>query len=158
MKIRNKNISLNNKPFIVAEMSGNHNKSLSRALKIIEFAAKAGVNAIKIQTYKPETITINSNRKEFYIKDNKSLWRGKKLYDLYKKNYTPWEWHEKIFNKAKKCGIICFSSPFDETAVDFLESLKCPLYKIASFEINHIPLLKKIAKTKKTSNTFNRYG
>jgi len=149
MKIKNLEISHNKPPVIIAEMSGNHNQSLKKALKIVEKAAKCGAHIIKLQTYTPDTITINSNSKEFFINDPKSIWKGKKLYELYKKAYTPWEWHEAIINKAKKLGIICFSSPFDETAVDFLESLNVPAYKIASFENTHIPLIKKIAQTGK---------
>jgi pseudaminic acid synthase len=133
-------------PFIIAEMSGNHNQSLDKALRIVDEAAKAGVDAIKLQTYTADTISI----KGVHIIDNpESLWFGKDLYDLYDEAHTPWEWHSKIFERAKKLGIICFSSPFDETAVDLLESLDNPIYKIASFEINHIPLLKKVALTKK---------
>ena len=137
------------KPFIIAEMSGNHNGSLANALKLVDLASKCGVNAIKLQTFKPDTITIKSSRKEFFIKDKKNLWKNQSLYNLYKKAHTPWEWHHKIFNRAKKRNLICFSSPFDETAVDFLEKLKTPIYKIASFENTHFPLLKKIAKTGK---------
>ena len=137
------------KPFIIAEMSGNHNQSLERALEIVDAAAECGAHALKIQTYTPDTITIDCDRDLFFIKDKNSLWEGKKLYDLYAEAITPWDWHEAIFNRAKEKGIIAFSSPFDETAVDFLEKLNVPFYKIASFENNHIPLLKKVAKTGK---------
>lgn len=137
------------KPYIIAELSGNHNQSLERAIKIIKAAAKSGVDALKIQTYTADTMTLNVKSKKFYIKDKKSLWANNSLYDLYKKAYTPWEWHEKIFKEAKKLNLTCFSTPFDITAVEFLEKLKVPAYKIASFENNDIPLIKKIASTKK---------
>ncbi len=127
-------------------MSGNHNQSLERALKIIDAAAVAGASAIKIQTYTADTLTIKG---VFKITEKSSLWFGKDLYDLYDEAHTPWDWHKAIFDHAHKRGIICFSSPFDETAVDLLESLNNPIYKVASFEINHIPLLKYIAKTGK---------
>jgi pseudaminic acid synthase len=133
-------------PFIIAEMSGNHNQSLEKALKIIDAAADAGASAIKIQTYTADTLTIKG---VFKITEKSSLWYGKDLHDLYDEAHTPWDWHKAIFEHADKRGIICFSSPFDETAVDLLESLNNPIYKIASFEINHIPLLKYIAKTGK---------
>ena len=134
------------KPFIIAEMSGNHNQNLERALKIIDAAADAGVDAIKLQTYTADTITLPG---VYTIHDEKSLWNGRDLYDLYKEAYTPWEWHKDLFDRAKEKGIICFSTPFDESAVDFLEKLGNPVYKIASFEVNHIPLLKYVAKTGK---------
>lgn len=137
------------KPFIIAEMSGNHNKSLERALKIVEAAASCGVDALKIQTYTADTMTIDCDKADFIIEDKNSLWKGEKLYDLYKKACTPYEWHETIFNKCKELGIIGFSTPFDLTSVDFLESLNCPIYKIASFENGDIPLLKRVAQTKK---------
>jgi len=137
------------KPFIIAEMSGNHNQSLERALLLVEEAAKTGVDALKIQTYTPDTITIDSDREEFLIKDKDSLWKGETLYSLYKKAYTPWEWNKPIFNKCAELGIIGFSTPFDFSAVDFLEELKVPLYKIASFENYDLPLLKYVAKTGK---------
>ncbi|MCL2800127.1 MAG: pseudaminic acid synthase [Treponema sp.] len=130
-------------------MSGNHNHSLERAFQIVEEAAKTGVNALKIQTYTPDTMTIDSNREEFLIKDNSSLWKGETLYSLYQKAYTPWEWNKPIFDKCSELGVIGFSTPFDFTAVDFLESLNVPCYKIASFENYDLPLLKYVAKTKK---------
>jgi len=133
-------------PFIVAEMSGNHNQSLERALEIIDAAAKSGVHAIKLQTYTADTLTMPG---VCTIKDTDPLWGGRDLYDLYQEAHTPWEWHEALFDRAKERGTICFSTPFDETAVDFLESLENPIYKIASFELNHIPLLKYIAQTGK---------
>lgn len=148
-KIKNRLISKKNKPFIIAEMSGNHAGSISRALKIVDLVAKSGADAIKLQTYTADTMTIKSHRKEFFITNKKNLWKGNSLHQLYSKASTPWEWHKKIFQKAKKLGLICFSSPFDESAVDFLESLNVPAYKIASFENEHYPLLKKIAQTKK---------
>ncbi len=149
MIILKKKVSTKIQPFIVAEISANHNNNLNRALKLIDEAKKAGAHAVKIQTYTADTITLNSKKKDFLIKDKNSLWKGKYLYDLYKKGSTPWEWHKEIFNRAKKNKIICFSSPFDETAVEFLEKFKPPAYKVASFENNHIPLIKSIIKTKK---------
>lgn len=137
------------KPFIIAEMSGNHNQSLERALRIVEEAAKTGVDALKIQTYTPDTITINSDRDEFKIKDKNSLWNGETLYSLYSKAYTPWDWDKPIFDKCTEMGIIGFSTPFDFSAVDFLEKLNVPFYKIASFENYDLPLLKYTAKTGK---------
>lgn len=137
------------KPFIIAEMSGNHNQSLERALKIVDVAADCGVDAIKIQTYTADTITIDKNDGEFFIKDKNNLWKGESLYSLYQKAYTPWEWHKAIFDKAKEKGIICFSTPFDFSAVDFLEDLGNPIYKIASFENIDLPLIKKISQTGK---------
>lgn len=134
------------KPFIIAEMSGNHNQSLERALKIVDAAAESGAHAIKLQTYTADTITIKGTHT---ISDSNSLWYGTELYDLYKQAYTPWEWHKLIFERATQKGMIVFSSPFDETAVDFLETLNVPVYKIASFENTHIPLIKKVAKTGK---------
>lgn len=142
-------ININQKPFIIAEMSGNHNHSLERALKIVEAAAEAGADAIKLQTYTAETMTLNMNQADFNITDDANLWNGRNLFDLYKEAYTPWEWHEPIFQRAKELGIIAFSSPFDATAVDFLETLDVPIYKIASFENNDIPLIKKVAATGK---------
>ncbi len=136
-------------PFIIAEMSGNHNQSLERALKIVEAAAKSGVHALKIQTYTADTMTLNVENSDFYINDSDSIWNGNSLYSLYQQAYTPWEWHKPIFEKCKELGIIPFSTPFDETAVDFLEGLGVPFYKIASFEISDIPLIKKVASTGK---------
>lgn len=137
------------KPFIIAEMSGNHNHSLERALEIVDAAADAGVDALKIQTYTADTITIDKRDGEFFIADPNSLWKGESLYSLYQKAYTPWEWHKPIFDRCKEKGIIGFSTPFDFTAVDFLEDLDVPFYKIASFENVDIPLIHKIAKTGK---------
>lgn len=150
IKIRSRIISSKKTPFIIAELSGNHNGQLSNALKLVDLAAKSGVDAIKLQTYTPETITLNSNKKDFLIKDKKNPWKkNRNLFELYKKAHTPWSWHKKIFDRAKKKKLIYFSSPFDETAVDFLEKLNVPAYKIASFENTHFPLLKKVAQTGK---------
>ena len=149
MKIGNKNIGLNSKPFIIAEMSGNHNQSLKRALELVEAACIAGVQALKLQTYTADTITLNVNKNDFFINDNDSLWSGSSLYDLYEKAHTPWEWHKPIMKRANELGMLCFSSPFDESAVDFLEDLNVPAYKIASFENNHLPLIKKASSTGK---------
>lgn len=146
IKVKQHTIGAAYKPFIIAEMSGNHNQSLERALAIVDAAADAGAHAIKLQTYTADTMTM---RGAFTITDQNSLWNGRELYDLYKEAYTPWEWHKPIFDRAKERGIIAFSSPFDETAVDFLEELDVPLYKIASFENTDWPLLKKIAATGK---------
>ncbi|MEJ6481792.1 pseudaminic acid synthase [Nostoc punctiforme UO1] len=142
-------IGQNHHPFIVAEMSGNHNQSLKRALEIVEVAAKAGVDALKIQTYTADTMTLDINEGEFYINNLDSLWYGNSLYQLYQQAYTPWEWHKPIFDRCKKLGIIGFSTPFDATAVDFLESLEVPCYKIASFENTDFPLIRKVASTGK---------
>ncbi len=137
------------RPFIIAEMSGNHNQSLDRALAIVESAAKTGAQAIKLQTFTADTITLDVHDNEFKIQDEKSLWNGKSLHKLYAEAYTPWEWHEPIMKKAAELGMVCFSSPFDETAVDFLENLNVPAYKIASFENIHLPLIRKAAATGK---------
>lgn len=139
----------NNRPFIIAEMSGNHNHSLERALAIVEAAAKAGVQALKLQTYTAETMTIDQDDGAFFIDDPNSLWQGTSLYKLYQKAYTPWEWHQSIFDRCRQLGIIGFSTPFDETAVDFLERLDVPCYKIASFENTDLPLIRKVAATGK---------
>lgn len=134
------------KPFIIAEMSGNHNQSLERALAIVDAAADAGADAVKLQTYTADTMTLPG---ALTITDENSLWKGRELYDLYKEAYTPWEWHKPIFDRAKERGLIAFSSPFDETAVDFLEELGAPIYKIASFENTDHPLLRRVAATGK---------
>lgn len=149
MKIGNLNIGGEARPFIIAEMSGNHNQSLERALAIVEAAYKAGADAIKLQTYTADSITINHRGGEFDISDEKSLWKGRNLYELYQEARTPYEWHRPIFEYALKLGIICFSTPFDEEAVDMLEELNVPAYKVASFENNYHGLLKKIAGTGK---------
>ena len=146
IKIGNHTIGLNHRPFIIAEMSGNHNQSLERALQIVDAAALAGAHAIKLQTYTADTITMKG---AYTINDENSLWNGKELHDLYKQAYTPWEWHQPIFDRATEKGLVAFSSPFDETAVDFLETLHVPAYKIASFENTHLPLIRKVAQTGK---------
>src|ERR1043165_1880777 len=146
IKVGKFTIGKDHKPFIIAEMSGNHNQSLDRALELVDAAAAAGAHALKLQTYTADTITMKG---AYTIQDKNSLWNGKELHDLYKMAYTPWEWHKPIFDRAKEKGMLAFSSPFDETAVDFLESLDVPMYKIASFENTHHPLLKKVAKTGK---------
>ena len=149
IKVGNKFIGTNHPPFIIAEMSGNHNQSLDRALEIVDAVALSGAQALKIQTYTPDTMTIDLNEREFHISDENSLWKGKSLYDLYGEAFTPWEWHEEIFERARKNGLIPFSSPFDSSAVDFLEDLNVEIYKIASFENTDIPLIQKVAATGK---------
>jgi len=136
-------------PFIIAEMSGNHNQSLDRALAIVDAAADAGAHAIKLQTYTPDTMTLDLDEGEFFISDPKSLWVGQSMHKLYEQAHTPWEWHAPIMERARERGIGCFSSPFDESAVDFLESLDCSAYKIASFECIDLPLIRKAAATGK---------
>lgn len=149
IKIENREIGRQRPPFVIAEMSGNHNQSLERALEIVEAAAKSGAHALKIQTYTPDTMTLDLDEREFHISDPNSLWAGTSLYKLYAEAYTPWEWHKPIFDHARKLGIIPFSTPFDDTAVDFLESLDVPCYKIASFENTDLPLIRKVAATGK---------
>jgi N-acetylneuraminate synthase len=148
-KIAGRTIGSGNAPFIIAEMSGNHNQSLERALEIVDAAAKSGAHALKIQTYTPDTMTLDLDEREFHISDPNSLWAGTSLYKLYGEAYTPWEWHEPIFKRAKELGIIAFSTPFDDTAVDFLEGLDVPCYKIASFENTDLPLIRRVAATGK---------
>ncbi len=149
VKIANHEIGLHHPPFIIAEMSGNHNQSLNRALEIVEAVAKSGAHALKIQTYTPDTMTIDLDEREFHISDPNSLWEGKSLYNLYGEAYTPWEWHKPIFDRAHELGLIAFSTPFDDTSVDFLESLDVPCYKIASFENTDLPLIRRVAATGK---------
>lgn len=149
MKIGGIGVGRDNRPFVIAEMSGNHNHSLERALSIVDAAAASGAHALKIQTYTPDTMTLNIATGDFFISDKKSLWSGVSLYDLYKQAYTPWEWHEAIFARAAERGMLAFSTPFDVTSVDFLESLDVPCYKIASFENTDIPLIRKVAATGK---------
>ena len=149
IKIKNKFIGVNHSPFVIAEMSGNHNQSLERALEIVEVAAKTGAHALKIQTYTPDTMTLDLDEREFHISDPKSLWAGTSLYKLYGQAYTPWEWHKPIFDRAKELGMIAFSTPFDDTSVDFLESLDVPCYKIASFENTDLSLIRYVATTGK---------
>ena len=136
-------------PVIISEMSGNHNQSLERALAIVEAAAKAGAHALKIQTYTADTMTLDLSEGAFFVSDPNSLWQGKSLYKLYQEAYTPWEWHRPIFDRCRDLGVMGFSTPFDETAVDFLESLDVPCYKIASFENTDLPLIRKVAATGK---------
>ena len=143
MKIGNLEINSDSKIFIIAELSANHNGSLDTALETIRAAKRAGADCIKLQTYTAETITIDSKKDDFLIKG--TIWEGRNLHELYQEAYTPWEWHQALFEEAKNQGLICFSSPFDTTAVDFLESLNVPAYKIASFEITDIPLIEYVA-------------
>jgi len=149
IEIAGRLIGQDHPPFVIAEMSGNHNQSLERALAIVDAAAASGAHAIKLQTYTADTMTLDVRGGSFEINDPDSLWAGQNLHDLYKKAYTPWEWHAPIMERARELGLICFSSPFDETAVDFLEDLGAPAYKIASFENNHLPLIEKAAATGK---------
>lgn len=144
-----KEIGADKPPFIIAEMSGNHNHSLERALEIVDAAANAGAHALKIQTYTADTLTLDLDEGEFHIDDPRSLWKESSLYKLYQQAYTPWEWHKPIFDRCRERGLIGFSTPFDDSSVDFLESLQVPAYKIASFENNHIPLIRKTASTGK---------
>ncbi len=147
--IAERKIATTEAPFVIAELSGNHSQSLEVAIEMIEQAAKAGVDAIKLQTYTADTMTLDCDHKDFQILEGDSLWQGNSLHKLYQKAYTPWEWHETLFDKARSLGLIAFSSPFDISAVDFLEKLDVPCYKIASFENNDIPLIAHIAKTGK---------
>lgn len=149
IKIADRAIGRNHRPFIIAEMSGNHNQSLDRALEIVEAAAKSGAHALKIQTYTPDTMTLDLDEREFHISDPRSPWAGTSLYKLYAEAHTPWEWHKPIFDRARELGIIAFSTPFDDTAVDFLESMDAPCYKIASFENTDLPLIRRVAATGK---------
>jgi pseudaminic acid synthase len=147
MKLGINNIDKNSSVFIIAELSANHNGSFETALETIRAAKRAGADCIKLQTYTADTITINSRNDDFLIKG--TIWEGRNLYDLYQEAYTPWEWHQALFEEAEKQGLICFSSPFDKTAVDFLENLNVPAYKIASFEITDIPLIEYVASKRK---------
>lgn len=149
VKIGNRAVGPKHKPFIIAEMSGNHNQSLDRALEIVDAAAVAGADALKLQTYTADTMTLKISSGEFFITDEKSLWKGKSLHELYQIAHTPWEWHKPIMDRCEKHGMICFSTPFDDSAVAFLEELNVPCYKVASFENTYIPLLKTIARTGK---------
>lgn len=142
-------IGKDHKPFIIAEMSGNHNGSLEQAMAIVEAIAQSGAHALKLQTYTPDTMTLDLKEREFFISNPKSLWKERSLYDLYKEAMTPWEWHKPLFEKARSLGLIPFSTPFDSTAVDFLESLDVPIYKIASFENTDLDLIAKVAQTGK---------
>ena len=147
MKIDNYQISNESKVFIIAELSANHNGSIETAIETIRAAKRAGADCIKFQTYTADTITIDCDKEDFLIKG--TIWEGKNLYELYQEAYTPWEWHEELFKVAKEEGLVCFSSPFDKTAVDYLEKLKVPAYKIASFEITDIPLIEYVASKRK---------
>jgi N-acetylneuraminate synthase len=149
MKIQGRPIGLDAPPFVIAELSGNHNGSLDRALAIVDAAAATGAHALKIQTYTADTMTLDIREREFVISDPKSPWAGRSLYDLYEEAHTPWEWHAPIFDRARKHGMIPFSTPFDDSAVDFLETLDVPCYKIASFENTDLPLMRKVAATGK---------
>ena len=144
-----KSIGTGYEPFVIAEMSGNHNGSKERALEIIHAAAETGVDCLKFQTYTADSMTLNSLRDDFVIRDPKSLWNGRQLYDLYQEAHAPLEWHEDLFNAARKHGVIAFSTPFDTGSVDFLNDLGVPMFKIASFEVTHLPLIRKVAQTGK---------
>ncbi len=149
IRIADRLIGRSQAPFIIAEMSGNHNQSLERALEIVEAVARSGAHALKIQTYTPDTMTIDLDEREFHISDPESLWKGTSLYKLYVEAYTPWEWHKPIFDRSRELGLIAFSTPFDATSVDFLETLDVPCYKIASFENTDLPLIRRVAATGK---------
>lgn len=149
MHIADRPINTETRPYVIAEMSGNHNQSLERALQIVDAAAASGADAIKLQTYTADTMTLNIRAPGFVIEDAGSLWAGRQLYELYDEAHTPWAWHAPIMARARSHGLHCFSTPFDETAVDFLESLDVPAYKIASFECTDLPLIRKVAATGK---------
>lgn len=149
LEIGSRKIGQAHAPFIIAEMSGNHNQSLTRALEIVDAAAQSGAHALKLQTYTAETMTLDIAGGDFLIEDPHSLWYGRSLYELYQEAHTPWEWHAPIFQRCNELGLICFSTPFDATSVEFLESLGAPAYKIASFENVDIPLIRKVAATGK---------
>lgn len=149
MKIAGRSIGTDAPPLVIAEMSGNHNQSLDRALAIVEAAAAAGAHALKIQTYTPDTMTLDIEEGDFFISDDRNPWRGKSLHELYRDAYTPWDWHSAIFKRANELGMIAFSTPFDETSIEFLESLDVPCYKIASFENTDLPLVRRAAATGK---------
>ncbi len=147
--IAHRSVGPTHPPFVIAEMSGNHNQSLERALAIVDAAADAGAHALKIQTYTADTMTLDLAEGDFVINDPSSLWAGRSLYELYNEAHTPWAWHAPIFERARSRGLIPFSTPFDETAVDFLETLEVACYKIASFEMTDLPLIRKVAATGK---------
>jgi pseudaminic acid synthase len=149
MKVGRFAVGLGGPPLVIAELSGNHNGSLARALEIVDAAADTGAHALKIQTYTADTMTLNIREREFMISDPRSPWFGRSLYDLYEEAHTPWEWHAPIFDRARKHGMIPFSTPFDDSAVDFLETLGAPCYKIASFENTDLPLIRRVAATGK---------
>lgn len=149
MKIGKRSVGAGARPYLIAEMSGNHNHSLDRALAIVDAAAASGADAVKLQTYTAETMTLDLSTDDFVIHDEASLWHGRQLYELYDDAHTPWDWHAALIERARSHGIDCFSSPFDATAVDFLETLDVPAYKIASFEMVDLPLIRKVAATGK---------
>jgi N-acetylneuraminate synthase len=149
IRIADRDIGPSHRPYLIAEMSGNHNQSLERALAIVDAAAASGADAIKLQTYTAETMTLDVRASGFVIDDDKSLWAGRQLYELYEQAHTPWEWHAPIMQRAASHGLHCFSSPFDDTAVDFLDELGVPAFKIASFENTDLPLIRKVARTGK---------
>lgn len=149
MKIADRPIGRGHRPYLIAEMSGNHNQSLDRALEIVDAAARSGADAVKLQTYTADTMTLDVDMPGFVIRDPRSLWNGRRLHDLYQEAHTPWDWHAPIIERARSHGIDCFSSPFDATAVDFLESLGVTAYKIASFELTDLALIRKVASTRK---------
>lgn len=149
MEINGRAVGPGERPYLIAEMSGNHNQSLDRALEIVDAAADSGADAVKLQTYTAETMTLNLRTRGFVIDDPESLWHGRQLYELYEEAHTPWDWHGPIMERAKARGIACFSTPFDFSAVDFLETLDAPAYKIASFENTDLPLIEKVAATGK---------
>ena len=149
ISIAGRRVGLGHAPFVIAEMSGNHNQSLERALQIVDAAAASGAHALKIQTYTPDTMTLDVSDGDFTIGDAGSLWKGNSLYKLYGEAHTPWDWHEPIFRRAREHGMTPFSTPFDDTAVDFLESLDAACYKIASFENTDLPLIRRVAATGK---------
>ncbi len=149
MQINGRAIGPGERPYLIAEMSGNHNQSLDRALEIVDAAAASGADAVKLQTYTAATMTLNLRTRGFVIEDPTSLWHGRQLYELYEEAHTPWDWHAPIMDRAREHGIACFSTPFDFSAVDFLEGLHAPAYKIASFENTDLPLIEKVAATGK---------
>ncbi len=149
IRIAGREIGPHTRPYLIAEMSGNHNQSLERALAIVDAAAEAGADAIKLQTYTADTMTLDIRAPGFVIDDPKSPWAGRQLHALYAEASTPWDWHAAILQRARSRGLHCFSTPFDDTAVDFLESLEVPAYKIASFELTDLALIRRVAATGK---------
>jgi pseudaminic acid synthase len=149
VRIGHRSVGAGQPPFVIAEMSGNHNQSLERALEIVDAAAAAGAHALKIQTYTADTMTLPLDEREFHVGDPKNLWTGRSLYDLYQEAHTPWDWHAPIFERCASHGMVGFSTPFDASSVDFLETLGAPCYKIASFECTDLPLVRRVAATGK---------
>jgi pseudaminic acid synthase len=149
VRIGDRTIDRDQPPFVIAEMSGNHNQSLERALAIVDSIAASGAHAVKLQTYTADTMTLDLREREFVIDDPTSLWHGRSLHDLYEEAHTPWEWHPELFRRAREHGLACFSTPFDDSAVEFLEALDCPAYKVASFENTDTALLRRVARTGK---------